>query len=66
MTLQQVVYALKIIGDIYSKLKEDVAFRQEVTSRIGFGFELPVEEGVVGPNGPKIKAEGAQEVAVTV
>lgn len=54
------------VGDIYSKLKEDVAFRQEVTSRIGFGFELPAEECVVGPNGPKIQAESVQEVAVSV
>lgn len=54
------------VGDIYSKLKDDVAFRQEVTRRIGYGFELLVKERVVGPNGPKIKAESVQEVAVTV
>ena len=54
------------VGDIYSKLKDDVAFRQEVTRRIGYGFELLVEECLVGPNGPKIKAESVQEVAVTV
>jgi len=29
------------IGDIYSKLKEDVEFRQDWTRRIGLGFEIP-------------------------
>jgi hypothetical protein len=29
-------------GDIYSKLKQDVAFRKEVAERIGVGFELPL------------------------
>jgi hypothetical protein len=28
------------MGDLYSKLKEDVAFRQEWAERIGLGFEL--------------------------
>ena len=54
------------VGDIYSKLKEDVAFRQEVTGRIGFGFDIPVEKPIVGPNGPKIENETIQKVAVTV
>jgi integrase len=52
------------IGDRYSKLKYDVAFRQEVTKRIGLGFELPVQSGVVGPNGPKIEVGEVEEVAV--
>jgi integrase len=54
------------VGDIYSKLKEDMAFRQEVTRRIGFGFEIPIEKPVVGPNGPKIEIETIQEASVTV
>jgi hypothetical protein len=28
------------VGDLYSKLKEDVAFRQEWAERIGLGFQL--------------------------
>jgi hypothetical protein len=28
------------VGDLYSKLKEDFAFRQEWAERIGLGFEL--------------------------
>jgi integrase len=54
------------VGDIYSKLKEDVKFRREVTNRIGFGFELPVARPVVGPNGLKTEVGAVQEVAVTV
>jgi hypothetical protein len=33
-------HASEEVGDLYSKLKEDVAFRQEWTERIGLGFEL--------------------------
>jgi integrase len=33
-------HAAEEIGDIYSKLKDDVAFRQEWTTRIGLGFDL--------------------------
>jgi hypothetical protein len=46
------------IADRYSKLKLDVAFRQEVTLRIGLGFELPVENGVIGPNGLRSSMNG--------
>jgi hypothetical protein len=66
------------IGDIYSKLEEDVAFRREVTERIGLGFDLPPKiEGSVklnsiwnqncsfGPNGPKTQIGETEEVAVT-
>ena len=53
------------IGDIYSKLKEDVEFRQDWTGRIGLGFEIPQEEARIGPNGPKIEVEALAEVAVT-
>jgi len=54
------------VGDIYSKLKEYVKFRQEVTKRIDLDFELPVEKPIVGPHGPKIEAQTVQEVTVTV
>ncbi|HEV2618286.1 MAG TPA: site-specific integrase [Candidatus Acidoferrales bacterium] len=33
-------HAAAEVGDLYSKLKEDVAFRQEWAERIGLGFEL--------------------------
>ena len=32
------------IGDRYSKLKQDVGFRQAVAKKIGFGFELPAQK----------------------
>jgi len=53
------------IGDIYSKLKEDVEFRQDWTTRLGLGFELPSEKSVVGPNGPKIENEVVLEMAAS-
>ena len=52
------------IGDIYSKLKQDVAFRKEVVERIGLGFELPSKKVVVGPNGPKIEVGDVELLAV--
>jgi hypothetical protein len=33
-------HAPEDVGDLYSKLKEDVALRQEWAERIGLGFEL--------------------------
>jgi integrase len=33
-------HASEEVGDLYSKLKEDVAFRQEWAGRIGLGFDL--------------------------
>ena len=53
------------IGDIYSKLKEDVEFRQDWTSRIGLGFEIPSEKASTGPNGPRIEVGAGEGVAVT-
>ena len=53
------------IGDIYSKLKEDVEFRQDWTSRISLGFEIPSQKPPTGPNGPRIGAGAVEEVAVT-
>lgn len=52
------------IGDRYSKLKDDVAFRKEVVERIGLGFELPSKKVVVGPNGPKIEVGDVELLAV--
>jgi hypothetical protein len=33
-------HAAEQVGDLYSKLKDDVAFRQEWAERIGLGFDL--------------------------
>lgn len=33
-------HAVQEVGDLYSKLREDAAFRQECAERIGLGFEL--------------------------
>ena len=33
-------HAPQEVGDFYSKLKDDVAFRQEWAERVGLGFEL--------------------------
>ena len=52
------------IGDIYSKLKQDVAFRKEVAERIGVGFELPSKNLVVGPNGLKPEVGDVELLAV--
>jgi hypothetical protein len=52
------------VGDIYSKLREDMKFRQEVTKRIGPGFDLPVKKAPVAPNEPKIKSQPVEEVVV--
>jgi hypothetical protein len=52
------------IGDRYSKLKNDVAFRKEVVERIGLGFELPSKRFVVGLNGPKIEVRDVELLAV--
>jgi integrase len=50
-------HACEEVGDLYSKLKEDVAFRQEWTERIGLGFELV-------HNGPQnVLAMKAEKVA---
>ena len=53
------------IGDRYSKLKQDVEFRQAVAKKIGLGFELPAKNRVVGPNGPKIEYQSVQEMAAS-
>ena len=54
------------IGDIYSKLKEDVEFRQGWTKRIGLGFKISPERGRTGPNGPKIETEAVAEMVACV
>jgi hypothetical protein len=39
------------MGDLYDKIKEDLAFRKEWAEKCGFGFKLPS----VVPNVPKIE-----------
>lgn len=56
----------KSVTDHYSKLKDDLEFRREVTVRVGLGLELPFRNTVVGPNGPKIETEAFQEIAASV
>ena len=53
------------IGDRYSKLKQDVEFRQAGAKKMGLGFELPGKNCVVGPNGPKIEFQSVQEMAAS-
>jgi hypothetical protein len=53
------------IGDIYSKLKEDVEFRQDWTSRIGLGFEIPSEKAPIAPNALRVEVGAVEEVTVT-
>jgi hypothetical protein len=33
-------HTAEVVGDLYSKLEDDVAFRQEAAKRIGLGFEV--------------------------
>jgi integrase len=54
------------IGDIYSKLKEDLKFRKEVTEKVGLGFELPVQKAPVEPNEPRIEFQLVPEIAANV
>jgi hypothetical protein len=42
-------HANKSVTDVYSKLKEDVAFRKKVAEQVGIGFELPAEKPEVAP-----------------
>lgn len=43
-------HANKSVTDVYSKLKEDVAFRKKVAEQVGIGFGLPAEKPDVAPN----------------
>lgn len=42
-------HANKSVTDLYSKLREDVAFRKKVAEEVGIGFELPIERAEVAP-----------------
>ena len=38
----------KEIGDIYSKLKERIAFRKKWAEQLGLGFEIPAKNISIG------------------
>jgi site-specific recombinase XerD len=42
-------WANKSVADVYSKLKDDVAFRKKVAEQVGIGFELQTEKAEVAP-----------------
>jgi integrase len=59
------------VGDLYSKLKNDVEFRREVAEKIGLGFEISVQVrqqncsfGPIGPNQEKGPVGEAQQALV--
>ena len=39
----------KSVADVYSKLKDDVAFRRKVAEQVGIGFDLPIEKVQAAP-----------------
>jgi hypothetical protein len=50
------------VGDDYSKLKDDVAFRLEQAEKVGLGFEIPKTPTVVRivrKNEVSVKTENA-------
>ena len=55
----------KHIGDIYSMLKERIAFRKKWAEQLGLGFEIPSKTLSIGPNGPKLEIAPVLELAAT-
>ena len=53
------------IGDIYSMLRERVAYRKKWAEQAGLGFEIPSKTAPIGLNGPQIENEGALEMPVS-
>jgi len=58
-------HAPETVGDIYSKLKDDVEFRKTVAENAGLGFEIPASGCSIVPNVPKIAVGDVREVAVS-
>jgi hypothetical protein len=58
-------HAEETVGDGYSKLKEDVGFRKQVTEAIGLGFALPVPNVSIAPIAPSFAIGAANQVAVS-
>ena len=55
----------KEVGDIYSMLKERVAFRKKWAEQIGLGFDFPVKKASVEPMKPKIEFQTVEEMSAT-
>ena len=55
----------KEIGDIYSMLKERVAFRKKWVEQLSLGFEIPSKNASIGRNGRKIEVEPVLELAAS-
>jgi hypothetical protein len=47
------------VGDDYSKLKDDVAFRLEQAEKVGLGFEIPKTTDVVRRNDVAVETKSA-------
>jgi hypothetical protein len=55
----------KEIGDIYSMLKERIAFRKKWAEQLGLGFEIPSKNAPIGRNGRKIEVEPVLELVAS-
>jgi integrase len=53
-------HADESMGDLYDKVKEDVAFRRNMAEACGFGFELPL----VVPNVPNVPKKEARSISL--
>ncbi len=58
-------HAPETVGDIYSKLKDDLIFRKKVAESIGIGFNLSASAASLIPNVPRFGVEAQAEVAVS-
>jgi integrase len=59
-------HANKTVTDGYSKVKEDVAFRQLCAANVGLGFELPFDNSAAIPDVARIARNFMQSEAVSV
>jgi len=50
------------MSDLYDKIRQDMKFRRELVEKAGLGFEISLQEAVVGPNGLKIKSKSPLEM----
>lgn len=54
-------HADETVTDGYSKLREDVDYRKEVSAEVGLGFEISAQKPVVVPNVPSFAVPVVQE-----
>ena len=52
------------MSDLYDMVRRNLEFRKEVAEKAGLGFELPVENRVIGRNGRKTEVAFDFEMAV--